>query len=128
MRAPKLYQVKELYERVNKVAQGAAMMTETTVEIEFIKACSNTVLNTTLLKVMQKNLEEIPSDFFDQQDMDLAARIVDSLEERGRYFEDLVEEIQDPEQRRTALTDCAIPCTVWYCPWLGKGRALFPRM
>ena len=54
MRAPKLYQVKELYERVNKVAQGAAMMTETTVEIEFIKACSNTVLNTTLLKVMQK--------------------------------------------------------------------------
>lgn len=54
MRAPKLYQVKELYERVNKVAQGAAMMTETTVEIEFIKACSNTVLNTTLLKVMAK--------------------------------------------------------------------------
>ena len=109
MRAPKLYQVKELYERVNKVAQGAAMMTETTVEIYFIKACSTTVLNTTLLKVMQKNLEEIPSDFFDQQDMDLAARIVDSLEERGRYFEDLVEEIQDPEQRRTALTDCANP-------------------
>lgn len=30
------------------------MMTETTVEIEFIKACSNTVLNTTLLKVMAK--------------------------------------------------------------------------
>ena len=112
MRAPKLYQVKELYERVIKVAQGAAMMTETTVEIEFIKACSNTVLNTTLLKVMQKNLEEIPFDFFDQQDMDLAARIVDSLEERGRYFEDLVEEIQDPEQRRTALTDCANPHSV----------------
>ena len=54
MRAPQLPQVKELYERVNRIAQGAAMMTDTRVEIEFIKACSNTVLNTELLKLMQK--------------------------------------------------------------------------
>ena len=52
MRAPQLPQVKELYERVNRIAQGAAMMTDTRVEIEFIKACSNTVLNTELLKLL----------------------------------------------------------------------------
>ena len=41
-----------LHQRVDKIAQGAAMMTDTRVEIEFIKACSNTVLNTELLKLI----------------------------------------------------------------------------
>ena len=36
LRAAQLPQVKALYERVNKIAQGAAMMTETTVEAKFI--------------------------------------------------------------------------------------------
>ena len=75
---------------------------------------------------MQKNLEEIPlSDFFDQQDMDLAASaFVDSLEERGTITSrTVVEEIQDPEQRRTALTDCANPLvTVMVLP-TGSGKA-----
>ena len=40
LRAPKNSQVQEIYKRVNKIAQGAAMMTETEVEIDFVKACS----------------------------------------------------------------------------------------
>ena len=40
--------VRELYERVCDVARGAALMTDTTVEIEFDKACSNVVPNEVL--------------------------------------------------------------------------------
>lgn len=40
--------VKELYERVCDVARGAALMTDTEVEIEFNKACSNVVPNRVL--------------------------------------------------------------------------------
>lgn len=53
-------EVKDLYERVNKIAAGAAMMTETKESHEFIKACSNLVMNDTLQKVMQKHCENIP--------------------------------------------------------------------
>ena len=109
MRAPQLPQVKELYERVNKIARGAAMMTETTVEIEFVKACSNTVLNTELRRVMQRNLEQIPADFFDQEDMEFAQRMVDTFPHKDTYFEELAGMIEDPAQREEILKDKDTP-------------------
>jgi amidohydrolase len=60
IRSPKNSQVQELYARVNKIAQGAAMMTETELEIDFVKGCSNTmVINSTLEKALYKNMQEI---------------------------------------------------------------------
>ncbi|MDR1732192.1 MAG: amidohydrolase [Synergistaceae bacterium] len=56
IRAPKTPQVEEIYARVNKIAQGAALMTETELEIQFIKACANIVPNKTLSKVLYDNL------------------------------------------------------------------------
>ena len=109
MRAPQLPQVKELYERVNKIARGAAMMTETTVEIEFVKACSNTVLNTELRRVMQRNLEQIPADFFDQEDMEFAQRMVDTFPHKDTYFEELAGMIEDPALREEILKDKDTP-------------------
>lgn len=57
IRAPKNEQVQELLERVNKIAQGAALMTETEVTPIFFKACSNLVPNRVLAECMQANLE-----------------------------------------------------------------------
>ena len=108
IRSPELHQVKELFERINKIAKGAAMMTETEVDIEFVKACSNTVLNATLLEVMQKNLEEIPSDFFTQEDRELAGRIAATYSGDG-YFEELLAGIQDPALRETIAADRGNP-------------------
>jgi aminobenzoyl-glutamate utilization protein B len=56
IRAPNSYQVEEIYRRVNKIAEGAAMMTETEVEIEFIKACANIVPNKVIGRVLYDNL------------------------------------------------------------------------
>jgi aminobenzoyl-glutamate utilization protein B len=63
IRAPETPQVEEIYRRVNKIAHGAAMMTETEVEIEFIKACANVVPNKTLSRVLYDNLaaQKLPS-------------------------------------------------------------------
>ncbi len=60
IRAPKNDQVVSLHERVLKIAKGAAMMTETEVQEVFIKACSNTIVNQAMSKMMQKKMEEIP--------------------------------------------------------------------
>ena len=108
IRSPELQQVKELFERVNNIAKGAAMMTDTTVDIEFVKACSNTVLNGTLLEVMQKNLEDIPSDFFTQQDRDLAGQIAATYHGDG-YFEELLAGIEDPSLREKIAADRGNP-------------------
>lgn len=45
-----------LQERVDKIAQGAAMMTETTVKKRFIDGCSNTVPNKVLEQLLYKNI------------------------------------------------------------------------
>lgn len=56
IRAPQTPQVEEIYQRINKIAKGAAMMTETEVEIQFIKACANLVPNKALSRVMYDNM------------------------------------------------------------------------
>jgi aminobenzoyl-glutamate utilization protein B len=58
IRAPRLPDVEEIYRRINKIAQGAALMTETEVEIQFIKACANVVRNITLSRVLYDNFKE----------------------------------------------------------------------
>jgi len=59
IRSPKTPQVEEIYKRVNKIAAGAAQMTETEVEIDFIKACSNLVPNTVLERVLYDNFKDM---------------------------------------------------------------------
>ena len=98
MRAPMLQQVKELYDRVNKVAQGAATMTETRVEIEFIKACSNTVLNTELLHVLQKNMEQIAPESLSEEDYEMARAFRATLKGSYSYFDELAAGVTDPAQ------------------------------
>lgn len=44
--------VKELYQRVVDIAKGAALMTGTTVDVEFDKACSNVIPSDTLGKLI----------------------------------------------------------------------------
>ncbi|MDR0524326.1 MAG: amidohydrolase [Spirochaetaceae bacterium] len=62
IRAPKMYQVEEIYQRINKIARGAAMMTETDVAIDFVKACANVIPNKTLGQVLYDNFlaEKLP--------------------------------------------------------------------
>lgn len=109
MRAVSLPEVKELYRRTNLVAKGAAMMTETTVEIEFIKACSNVIINSELNAVMQRNLEEIPHVEFDEADLAYARSIQETCGGGKTYFEQLYSECEDPEKRAAFEADMASP-------------------
>ena len=49
----------ELYERVQNVARGAALMTDCRVEIVFDKACSNLLQNRTLNQVMYAQMQAL---------------------------------------------------------------------
>ena len=52
IRAPEMTDVQHIYDRVAKIAEGAALMTETTVECRFDKACSSYLPNRTLENAM----------------------------------------------------------------------------
>lgn len=59
IRSANLSDLEELKERVNNIADGAALMTGTKVTKDFVKACSNAVTNHTLLKVLYDKMLEI---------------------------------------------------------------------
>ena len=99
LRAVHPEQLIDLYERVNRIAKGAAMMTDTRVEIEFIKACSNVLINTELNRLMQRNLEQVPLADFDQADLDLAEQYRATLQLGRSYYDSLVDEVEDPQLR-----------------------------
>lgn len=56
IRAPKNRQVQEIFERINKIAQGAALMTETAMEYDFIKSCSNMIPNYRLCRLLHEKM------------------------------------------------------------------------
>jgi len=56
IRAARNHEAAELYERVQNVARGAALMTDCKVEIVFDKACSNLLQNRTLNQVLYAKL------------------------------------------------------------------------
>lgn len=105
MRAPRLDQVRSLNERVDDIARGAALMTGTTVEIEFIKACSNVLPNKVLGQLMQKNFEALGSALYDEADYALAEKMRACMEDKDDYYRCLVEKVSDEALRDRLLTD-----------------------
>lgn len=58
IRSTETEKVNRLYERVKKVAQGAALMTETEVTVVFDKACSNILSNSVLEQVLYDSMKK----------------------------------------------------------------------
>ena len=81
VRAPNVVQARALYERVCKVAQGAALMTETELQIEVDKACSDTLPNAALELALYENLKRLGPVPFDAQDQAFGAEIQKSFTE-----------------------------------------------
>lgn len=106
MRAPKLDLVRELRERVDDIARGAALMTGTELTIHFIKATSNVVPNTTLGKVMQKNLETLGAADYDEADYGLAEKMRATIDEPDPYYLDCINsQVDDPKIKERLLKD-----------------------
>ncbi|WP_424236735.1 M20 family metallopeptidase [Bhargavaea ginsengi] len=81
IRAPKVNQVEDIYKRVIKIAEGAALMTETELEIDFIKACSNYVPNRAAERLLYESLTEIGVDEPTEDEKAFAKAIYETLSE-----------------------------------------------
>jgi aminobenzoyl-glutamate utilization protein B len=75
IRAMELQDMNDLIHRVHKIAQGAAMMTETTVEMKIVSAVSNTLDNKPLERALYSAMDELGAPDFDDQDRAFAAEV-----------------------------------------------------
>ena len=64
-----------LAQRVDKIAAGAAMMTETTMTKDFVKACSNLIPNHGLQTILYEKMQQLGAPEITAEDRDFAARL-----------------------------------------------------
>lgn len=75
IRAPEMADAQQIYERIEKIARGAAMMTETTVECRFDKACSSYLPNRTLEAAMYRALQHYGTPEWTEEEREFAREI-----------------------------------------------------
>ncbi|MCI0754187.1 M20 family metallopeptidase [Teichococcus vastitatis] len=107
IRASDLPMLTGLVARVRKIADGAALMTETSVTTQVVSAVSNLLGNTPLERAMQNNIERLGPPPFDDADRALAAEFQKTLSD-----EDIASAFQRmgvPVRRGVPLADQIIP-------------------
>ncbi|MBP0617715.1 M20 family metallopeptidase [Jiella mangrovi] len=118
VRALDIHGMKALNERVIKVAKGAAMMTETEVEVKILSAVSNLLGNTPMEEAMHANMERLGPVAFDEADREFAAKIQATLSE-----EDIVSDYNrcgvEPKENQP-LCDFIVPLDQIGEPMIGS--------
>ncbi|MDQ2092300.1 M20 family metallopeptidase [Marimonas arenosa] len=81
IREPRTREMKSLIERVKKVAEGAALMSETKMEAKLVTVSSELVPNGPLIEAMQKNLDRLGPPPFNSDDHAYAAKMQATMTE-----------------------------------------------
>ncbi|MBA4197175.1 MAG: amidohydrolase [Chitinophaga sp.] len=79
VRHPKKDEVVDIFDRVVKAAQGAALGTGTTMDYEVIGGTHDVLLNRTLGEVMQKNVERVGGVTYTAEEVEFAKKIQSSF-------------------------------------------------
>ncbi len=80
VRSPRLGDLDGIKQRVIDCARGAAIMTGTSMEMEFIKGCSNILPNTTMEELLVQSMHDIGVPQYDEEELALASSLHDALE------------------------------------------------
>ena len=91
IRASKRARCEDASERVDKCAHGAAMMTDTTVEIELVGSCKEMKVNRPLAEIYYDAMTRIPTPEYTEEELAFAAEITREagLANNGEYFSGL---------------------------------------
>ena len=115
VRSETVRKAKELLHRVNNIAQGAALMTDTQVTTRQIDGTASTVSNEALEQVMYENMQQVPIPAYTQEELAFAQALHDTcpaalpgtLSATNRAIRAFVEEKTDGGKR--AMNDFIIP-------------------
>ena len=118
IRARELPELWPLIERVKKIAEGAALMTETTVTHQVISAVSNLLGNGPLEQAMQTALERLGPPPFDEADKKLADKFQATL--NNEDISSAWRRVGLPPQREKSLCDQIVPLDAKPAPMMGS--------
>ncbi|WP_312527633.1 M20 family metallopeptidase [Paracoccus sp. (in: a-proteobacteria)] len=108
----------ELNERVQRIAHGATMMTDTSVSISIMSAVSNLLANAPLEAAMQANFERLGPPVWDDADRAFAAEIQDTLAEGD--IDNAYLAVGLPRRENTPLCDFIVPRDTKRDPMIGS--------
>ena len=80
IRAPQRRQVEEIYSRVLDIAKGAALMTGTKVETEFITGCYDFLSNSILADVLFKKFQQVEPPEYTEKEKTFASELVATVD------------------------------------------------
>jgi aminobenzoyl-glutamate utilization protein B len=126
-RSPSLDTLDGIWGRIVKIGQGAAMMTETTLDVKILGSDNNIVANDALAKVAQKNLEEVGGFRYTAEERHFAEELQKSLPPGGAGDPGSTASVEplrpfDPNQP-AASTD--VGDVSWNVPTIGFTAATF---
>ena len=84
VRAPQRDQVEHIYKRVLKIAEGAALMTETELEVEFIKAIYNKIPSKVLSDLVISNMREIGTPEYTETELEWAKKLTSTISREAK--------------------------------------------
>jgi aminobenzoyl-glutamate utilization protein B len=116
VRAPEREQVEYIYNWVLDIANGAATMTRTKVEVEFLEGMYNLLTNKTMAEIVVKNMREVGLPEYSEEDLRFASEISKTITSESKIQE--IKKTGRPNWKRLAdkLIDDEIPD-----PW-GEGE------
>ena len=80
VRSPRLADLEGIKQRVIDCARGAAIMTGTTMDMEFVKGCSNILPNTVMEETLVSCMHQIGLPQYDESELAFAQSLHDALE------------------------------------------------
>ena len=80
VRSPRLADLEGIKQRVIDCARGAAIMTGTEMEMEFVKGCSNILPNTAMEELLVTAMRDVGVPQYDEDELSLAKSLHDALE------------------------------------------------
>ncbi|MFM7329917.1 MAG: amidohydrolase [Bacteroidota bacterium] len=121
VRHPKRSEVKDMWERLVRIANGAAMGTDTRVEIEVIGGVYELLPNDALAAVMQKNLQEVGGFAYSPEEQQFAEKIQKTLS--GQVPPLSQTSIVAPSKKATEAGSTDVGDVSWVVPTIGLSTA-----
>jgi aminobenzoyl-glutamate utilization protein B len=141
IRAPERDQVDHIYARILKIAEGAALMTETTLKVEFLTGVYNNLPSKILSGVVVSNMREIGAPKYTTEDLAYAAEVAKSFPKEQkidilrksklpnweRYVDvDIVQDVLDPwNEGEVSGGSTDVSDVSWQMPTMEFGTAAF---
>jgi aminobenzoyl-glutamate utilization protein B len=121
VRAPERHQVEELYTRLVNIAKGATLMTDTTMEIEYLSGMYNTMYTDVVNEIILNSMKKVRPPRFSKDDMEFAKKLKetipkDSIEGYYRFI--------PPDMMEIAKVFLNRPLNRLLVPPLGKGKVM----